>query len=147
MLAKTNIQNTVESELMKEEVIMHHQEGNRIQFIIFRMTHHHDEYSNIYLTDKKAQEIENYIYKEKESNNFGPPVPREFNGKYILKHHNIPCNFLNITTISNVSKKLCAIIKLQYLIRLKIVFYNCAKITGTILTHIGPTKEYLSASE
>ena len=140
MLAKTNIQNTVESELMKEEVIMHHQEGNRIQFIIFRMTHHHDEYSNIYLTDKKAQEIENYIYKEKESNNFGPPVPREFNGKYILKHHNIPCIF-------RLSKKLCAIIKLQYLIRLKIVFYNCAKITGTILTHIGPTKEYLSASE
>jgi len=52
LLAKTNIQNTVESELMKEEVIMHHQE---------------------------AQEIENYIYTEKESNNFGPTVPKEFN--------------------------------------------------------------------
>ena len=61
---------------------------------------HHNEYSNIYLTVKKAQEIENYIYKEKESNNFGPTVPREFNGKYT--HHNIPYNILNITKISYV---------------------------------------------
>ena len=61
---------------------------------------HHDEYSNIYLTDKKAQEIENYIYKEKDSNNFGPSVPREFNGKYT--RHKIACNILKITKIPYV---------------------------------------------
>ena len=61
---------------------------------------HHDEYSNIYLTDKKAQEIENYIYKEKDSNNFGPSVPREFNGKYT--RHKIVCNIFKITKIRYV---------------------------------------------
>ena len=89
MLAKTNIQNTVESELMNEEVIMHHQEGNRIRFIISSVTHRRVYNSNV-LTDKKAQEIENYIYTEKESNNFGPPVPKEFNGEYICESHKCP---------------------------------------------------------
>ena len=93
---------------------------------------HHNEYSNIYFNRQKAQEIENYIYKEKESNNFGPQVPREFNGKYICTAHKY---------FSNMRSRIAIFEKISYLplflkLRLKIAFYNCAKITKTILTHI-----------
>ena len=128
MLAKTNIQNTVESELMNEEVIMHHQEGNRIRFIISSVTHRRVYNSNV-LTDKKAQEIENYIYTEKESNNFGPRVPKEFNGEYICENHKCP-HFLTNAFLSmfqtiylSLFKNFSSFVNSDE--RLKIAFYKC----------------------